>query len=168
MFFMTDLENQEGLEDQDFENEWGNDSDENQNVTKKNKSNWKEVTASLKWANLKIAALEAQLQKQNNNTDDLRLFFLENPELSIYKDTIAELKSNNQYNWLSMDDLLVLAKNKQPAPSTDKEEFSIKNSVASWKKDLADLTDEEALQLDNRQYLEWSRIQKQNSSDIWG
>ena len=134
---MSELENTdvENL-DEDYEtdvdtNEQDESSDENLNSSKKNKSNWKEMSKALKGANAKIQALEAQLATKGANSEDLRLFFLENPEFKEYKNTIAELKSQDKYKYLDMSDLVELAKIKQPKPSVDSEDFNIVNKVKS-------------------------------------
>lgn len=81
----------------------------------------------------KLKELEAENRKLKQNTssniDELRLFFLENPEAKQYKDKIIELSEQDKYKALDYDELLDLAKLRTPQPSQDSEDFSLKSTT---------------------------------------
>lgn len=84
------------------------------------------MSQKLKEANAKIKMLE---QSKSSNIDELRLFFLENPEAKQYKDKIIELAEQDKYKSLDYDELLDLAKLRTPQPSQDSEDFSLKSTT---------------------------------------
>jgi hypothetical protein len=73
---------------------------------------------------------------------------------------MLELKSEDKYKNLDMEDLLDLAKLRTPKESQDKQDFNFKSNTSKPKKRLEDLNEEEALKLDNKTYLEWTRTKK--------
>lgn len=81
----------------------------------------------------KLKELEAENKKlkqtTSSNIDELRLFFLENPEAKQYKDKIIELAGQDKYKSLDYDELLDLAKLRTPQPSQDSEDFSLKSTT---------------------------------------
>ena len=146
--------------------------DEEETSKKKNTSNFKKLSKAYKGAAAKIKELEAKLkQTQNNNSEELRFFFLENPEAKEYKEKMLELMSEDKYKNLDMEDLLDLAKLRTPKESQDKQDFNFKSNTSKPKKKLEDLNEEEALKLDNKTYLEWTRLKKWSwwvTANIWG
>lgn len=140
-------------------------SDENQNdvqeeeVVKKNPSNFKKLSKALKWATATIKELEDKLasldeKPKQNDTTELRLFLVENPEAKEYKEGIQE--ALNEFPNISLEKAYAYAKVNTPK-SQDKEDFNLKNRTVEQKKKLEDLSDDEALKLDNKSYLEYMR-----------
>ena len=173
-FELVDTLDGEWFEDQDT-NEQDDSSDdiwdEEETSNKKNPSNFKKLSKAHKWAIAKIKELESKLkQTQTKNSEELRFFFLENPEAKEYKQKMLELKSEDKYKNLDMEDLLDLAKLRTPKESQDKQDFNFKSNTSKPKKRLEDLNEEEALKLDNKTYLEWTRTKKSwwVASNIWG
>lgn len=77
------------------------------------------------------------------------------PEFAEYE---VEVKAVMQeHTSLDYNTALVLAKSKRPV-STDKQDFSLGSTVVKPKKTLADLSEAEALQLSNSDYLKWTRV----------
>ena len=173
-FELVDTLDGEDFEDQDT-NEQDDSSDDiwddEETSNKKNPSNFKKLSKAHKWAIAKIKELESKLkQTQTKNSEELRFFFLENPEAKEYKQKMLELKSEDKYKNLDMEDLLDLAKLRTPKESQDKQDFNFKSNTSKPKKRLEDLNEEEALKLDNKTYLEWTRTKKSwwVASNIWG
>jgi len=164
----------EEFEDQDT-NEQDDSSDdiwdEEETSNKKNPSNFKRLSKAHKWAIAKIKELESKLKQTTAwNSEELRFFFLENPEAKEYKSKMLELMSEDKYKNLDMEDLLDLAKLRTPKESEDKQDFNFKSNTSKPKKRLEDLSDEEAVKLDNKSYLEWTRLKKPwaINANIWG
>lgn len=157
-------DNQDTNEYEDNSNDlWGDE----ETPKKKNPSNWKKMSQKLKELEAENKKLK---QTTSSNIDELRLFFLENPEAKQYKDKIIELAGQDKYKSLDYDELLDLAKLRTPQPSQDSEDFSLKSTTWKTKKRLEDLTEEEALKLPNDKYLEWRDIWKTTKigANIWG
>jgi len=163
-----DVEDQDTIEQDDSSDDIWDDEDTSK---KKNPSNFKKLSKAHKGAIAKIKELESKL-KQNtvSNSEELRFFFLENPEAKEFKWKMLELMSEDKYKNLDISDILDLAKLRTPKESTDKQDFNFKSNTNKVKKRLEDLDDEEALKLDNKNYLEWTRLKKawNKSGNIWG
>jgi hypothetical protein len=130
---------------------------------KKNTSNFKKLNKALKGAMATIKELEAKLEgnteekpkgKESVSEYELRLFVLENPEARDYKEDIQNTLA--RYPDMSIEEALAFAKVKNPV-SKDKKDIDLKNKQAKQKKALTELSPDEALQLDNKSYLEYMR-----------
>ena len=164
---MADMETQV----EDFEEETTEiveETTENQEDYEDNQEAWEEevtLEQALKWkedlkkASRKLAELKKQApkkQEQNNTNQDLelRLFFIENPEFKENKEWILEILSQEQYKKLTPQEALVIYNLKKP-----KESKNVLNSVGgSYKpkpKQLWQLTDEEAVNLNPSDYVKY-------------
>jgi hypothetical protein len=161
-------EEQDAIE-QDSSSDTDNDEEE---TSQKNPSNWKKMSKKLKWAEAYIKELENKLAKTgSSNNTELRLYFVENPEAKPYKEKMLELMAKPEYKNIPMEDVLELAKLKTPKESQDSTDFDFKSRTTKQKKTLAELTEEEALKLENnKDFYEWSKLQKKSKvgADIWG
>lgn len=164
-----DLEDEDTLNEQDIgsdenlndDNEDGNEEEET--PKKKNPSNFKKLSKALKWALAEleekeklIAKLSADKKEPQADNTEFRLFLVENPEAVEYKAELKEMMSNPKYTALDLDEMLDFVKVKFPK-SQDKEDFDLKSKQTIAKKKLTELTNEEAIQLDNKSYLEYMR-----------
>lgn len=164
---MADMETQVD----DFEEETTEtveETTENQEDYEDNQEAWEEVTLeqALKWkedlkkasrklAELKKAPKKEKQEQPNTNQDlELRLFFIENPEFKENKEWILEILSQEQYKKLTPQEALVIYNLKKP-----KESKTVLNSVGgSYKpkpKQLWQLTDEEAVNLNPSDYVKY-------------
>ena len=154
-------------------------SEENTDTsTKGKKSNWKKMSKINKGLKAENAELRKKLNALNANESDddwdyddddvesfefdrteFRFFTIENPEAKEYKAQMEEVLSD--YPNMSFDDALALVKAKTPQESTSSTDFSSKWSNVKVRKRLEDLTEDEALKLDNKKYLEYQRIKGQ-------
>jgi len=149
-------------------------SEGNTTSTKSKKSNWKKMSKAMKQKDQQIADLKAQLASSDSLDDDddddydfdddtsgfdkteFRFFTIENPEAKEYRN---ELESTlGKYPDMSFEDALTLVKAKKPKESSSSTSFSSKSSNVKVRKRLADLTEEEALKLDWKKYLEYNRL----------
>lgn len=165
---MTDITNQDTIEnlDEDISTDEDIVEDTETSQNSKNTSNFKKLNKSYKWAIAKIKELEQKIQETSWAGKDLRLYFLENPEAKEHKEQL--LATLEQYPDMDVEDALLLAKQKTPQPSQDKNDFDLTGKTPSKKKDLSELSEEEALQLDNKTYLEWTMLKQWKSWWVWG
>ena len=152
-----------------------------ENTTSTKKSNWKKISKinkGLKSENSKllekIKELEAsKVEDTDDDFDDVedfddedtdddfdknefRWFINDNPEAKDFQEQIRSML--DKYPSMSFEDAFDLVKAKTPRESTSSNDFSTKSSNVKVRKKLADLTDEEALQLPNSKYLEYQRL----------
>jgi len=152
-----------------------------ENTTSTKKSNWKKISKinkGLKSENSKllekIKELEAsKVEDTDDDFDDVedfddedtdddfdknefRWFINDNPEAKDFQEQIRSML--DKYPSMSFEDAFDLVKAKTPRESTSSNDFSTKSSNVKVRKKLADLTDEEALQLPNTKYLEYQRL----------
>jgi len=169
------IENEELLDDSLENEELSQDSDKQTD----NISNFKRLSKAYKWALAKNKEYEEMLKLKESkkeetrvNDTDLRFFFLENEEAINYKDEIRD--TLNKYPNMDLKDALALAKQLKPKESETHKDLDLVSEVKTWKKTLADLSEEEALALPNTEYLEWVKTQKwwnplwAMKSSIWG
>ena len=148
-----------------------NNSEEEENND--NSSNFKKLRKAYRWALAKLKEYESkekgwdkeppedEVKSESKQELDLRLYFIENPEAKEYKEKITELLE--EYPNMSKERALILAKQETPQQSKDKEDFNLNSSNPNAKKkDLKDLSEEEALELPNKQYLDWVRANWKN------
>jgi len=149
-------------------------SEDNTSSTNGKKSNWKKMSKAMKAKDQEIADLRAQLEWNSSDKDDdddwdyefndeggfdkteFRFFTIENPEAKEYSRELEAIL--NQYSDMSFEDALTLAKAKKPTESTSSNDFSSRSSNVKVRKRLADLTEDEALKLDWKKYLEYNRL----------
>lgn len=137
---------------------------------KSNKSNFKKINKLNKALIAENKRLKEKLSTTKTSSDDFdddddddisfdrnefRFFLIENPEAKEYSKEIEN--TINLYPNLSFEDALALAKAKQPKKSQSSDDFSTKSVNTKVRKRLSELTEEEALKLDNSKYLEWAR-----------
>ena len=170
----SDTTNEDNESITDSEESKEGDEEDTTASTKGKKSNWKKISKinkGLKAENAelrkKLEALKANKTEEDDFDDEedndtwfdateFRFFLIENPEAKDYRSQIES--TLNDYPNLSFEDALALVKAKTPKESTSSKDFSTKWSNVKVRKRLADLTDEEALKLDNKKYLEYQRI----------
>lgn len=150
-------------------------SEDNTTSAKSNKSNFKKISKlnkALLAENKKLKAKMAQKAKAEESQDDFedleedgaegfdktefRFFVLENPEAKEFAQDIEEIM--DEYPNMDFKDALALAKAKKPTESKDSDDFTTKSVNTKVRKRLGDLTQEEALKLPTKQYLEYQRL----------
>lgn len=162
---MSEVDNttEELLDSEETQNEEDNldyqDEETEDAPKKKNSSNFKKLNKALKWAMATIKELESKIEEKSDepkiDTTELRLFLVETPEAKEYKEGILE--ALNEFPNITLEKAFAYAKANAPK-SQDKEDFSLKTKTSSTKKDIMDLTEEEALEkLDNKDYLKYMR-----------
>ncbi len=165
---IEDSETVESLDSDESLNEEGEDN----TPAKKNKSNWKKMKQELKQAKAELARLKSSTDDSDDYSDDdsddddtsepvstryapieLEVKFLKNPGAQEYE---AEIMANfKKYPDMKFEDAFNLAKASKPVSET-KRNLSFKSS--SKPKDISNLSQEEALKLDDpKAYLEWAR-----------
>lgn len=168
-----EVETKEWTDDSDSD-ESKQDSEDNTTSAKRNKSNFKKISKlnkALMAENKKLRAEKAKQAKakQEDDFEDLeyddvevfdktefRFFLIENPEAKEYSGEIKDIMSANPT--LDLDDALALAKAKKPKESTSSNDFNTKSVNTKVRKKLSDLTEEEALQLSPKKFLEYQRV----------
>lgn len=172
----TDINNNsdEWTNDSDSQESKQNSEDDTTSNAKSNKSNWKKVNKlnkALIAENKRLKALADKAKSKPAEADEFddleddepafdktefRFFLIENPEAKEYS---AEIEATiNDYPNLTLEDALALAKAKKPKESTSSDDFNTKSVNTKVRKRLSDLTDEEALKLDGKKYLEYMRL----------
>lgn len=166
-------------ETDDETNESGNDSSEDKDVTDKeaskkpsNKSNWKKMAKKVRALEEENAKLKASKKDEDSSDEedfddlddlddwdsydeqDLRLFIIEN-NAQEFKSEINSLLE--KYPNMEFEDALKFAKANKPKESESSKDFNVKSKNLKVKKTLNDLTEDEALKLDNATYLKWAR-----------
>lgn len=177
-------ENEEFEESSELISNNSNDTESDENTTpeQKNKSNWKKMAEKLKtlektladeraekeelkkWANSlyenpedqpftkKEATQERQL---NESLDDVVTFYQKNPDALEHKDLIIQamndFKCDRNKAWK-------FVKSDIPEESKTKKDFEINKSKPNLKKDLKDVSAEDALQLSKADQTAWRKL----------
>lgn len=101
---------------------------------------------------------EAPKKAETNNDNELRFFFLENPELKDDKEGILSILSQDRYKNLTPQEAHILYKWTKPKESENK-----KLDFSGWgykpkPKGLADMSEEEAMKLPPHEYIKRLRL----------
>ena len=153
------------------------DTDSPEEKAKKNKSNWKKVSEKAKladklqeeleqakaeleeWRELNPDTAKSLTEQKRLDSMESRLFFAENPDAKEHKERLDALVSKSK-GALTRDEAWELIKPSIPKESESKSNFSTKSQPVNTKKDLKDLTPDEAWKLtDKAKYREWAETQ---------
>ena len=157
-------------------------SDDDTNTEHKNKSNWKKMADKLKaaekalankdreldevktWANslyddeaqMPFTKKEAIQEKESNETlDDVVTFYQKYPEALELKDEILETMKEF---WCDRNRAWKFVKSEIPETSKTKKDFNLWTKAPTIKKQLKDVSPEEALNLSKEQQSEWRKL----------
>ena len=154
----------EGSKLNDQENEYGEDEEgeDDETPAKKNKSNWKAMTQKLKDLEKENAELKKTRKgsSSGDSEDEIMkikedLFKMKNPWIEEHFEKVKEISKNHNF---TLEEAWNFVKATLPKESKTKLDFNIGNNKPVSKKDLKDVTPEEALKLDKEKQSEWRKL----------